>query len=71
MQTMNEGMQLDPQTMNNVLLEKIGQAAIREAQLEAGIQQLLQDQENQAQVIAALKAAAEEAAEGAELPHDH
>lgn len=37
---MQEGMNLDPQVLINVMTERIAAAAIREARLTAGIQQL-------------------------------
>jgi len=41
MQPMNDGMNLDLQVLTTTLQNKLAQSAIREAQMEAGIQQLM------------------------------
>lgn len=41
MQPMNEGIGLDQDMLISVLQNKLAQSAIREAQLESGVQQLL------------------------------
>ena len=42
---MQDGMNLDPQIQVQVLQSKLAEAAIREAQLEVGVQQLLMEKQ--------------------------
>ena len=51
MQPMSDGMNVNPEILNQTLLNKLAQATIREAQMEAGIQQLMmENQQLHAQV---------------------
>ena len=51
MQDMNAGMELNPEVLIQVLQNKLAQSAIREAQMESAIQQLMVDkQELSAQI---------------------
>ena len=43
MHELSEGMQIDPEIHIQVLQNKLAQAAVRETQMEAGIQQLIQE----------------------------
>jgi hypothetical protein len=43
MHEMSDGMQIDPEVHVQVLQNKLAQMAVREAQMEAGIQQLIQE----------------------------
>lgn len=66
MQPMSDGMNLDPEVLNQTLLNKLAQGAIREAQMEAAVQQLLQEKQNLEAQLDALRTAADEAAEADE-----
>ena len=43
MHELSEGMQIDPELHVQVLQNKLAQMAVREAQMEAGIQQLIHE----------------------------
>jgi hypothetical protein len=43
MHDMSEGMNINPELHVQVLQNKLAQSAVREAQMEAGIQQLIQE----------------------------
>jgi len=43
MHEMSDGMNIDPEVHVQVLQNKLAQMAVREAQMEAGIQQLMQE----------------------------
>ena len=47
---MEQGLNVDQGTLITVLQNKLAQAAVREAQMEAAIQQLLSDQSAQTEV---------------------
>lgn len=53
MQPMNDGINLDPEILNQTLLNKVAQGAIRETQMEAAIQMLLGEKQNLEEQLAA------------------
>lgn len=63
MMPQDDGMQLDPQMLVPILNQKIGEAAIREAQLEAVVMQLQREKLQLEVTLEALKTAADEATE--------
>ena len=42
---MHDGLNIDPEVLNQVLQNKLAQAAVREAQLEAAVQMLLNERQ--------------------------
>jgi len=64
MQPMAEGIDIDPQVLNQTLLNKLSQSVIREAQMEAAIQQLLAEKQALQEQVIALEGVQDEVVEG-------
>lgn len=60
MQPMSDGMNVDPEILNQTLMNRLGQAAVREAQMEAALQMLLQEKQGLLARISELEGVADD-----------